>query len=66
MIKIKLKELMWHFDVTAKKISQATGISENTLTHIKNKKHVNVELDTLDKLCHFFDCKIQDLLEFYK
>ena len=66
MIKVKLKELMWDFEVTAKEISQKTGISENTLTHIKNKKHVNIELDTVDKLCRFFNCRIQDLLEFHK
>jgi len=66
MIKIKLYELMGENDVTAKEIAKATGLSTTTLTNIKRKRYTNVELDTIDKLCNFFDCKIEDLLEFKK
>ena len=66
MIKIKLYELMGENDVTTKEIAKATGLSTTTLTNIKRKRYTNVELDTIDKLCNFFDCKIEDLLEFKK
>jgi putative transcriptional regulator len=64
MIKIKLRELMWERDVSAVEIQRATGIHTNTISGIIHGKRTNVELDTLDKLCKFFDCKLTDLLEF--
>ncbi|MDR1167302.1 MAG: helix-turn-helix transcriptional regulator [Heliobacteriaceae bacterium] len=64
MIKIKLRELMWDKDVSAVDIQRATGIHANTVSGIIRGKRKNIELDTIDKLCKFFDCTLTDLLEF--
>lgn len=66
MIKIKLRELMWDREVTAVEIQRVTGIGANTISYIIHGKHTNLTLDTIDKLCTFFDCKLTDLLEFRK
>ena len=55
---------MWDKDITAIEIFNATGISTSTISDIIRGKRHNIRLDTVDKLCDFLDCRIQDLLEF--
>ncbi len=55
---------MWDKDITAVEIFKATGISTSTISDIIRGKRPNIRLDTVDKLCDFLDCRIQDLLEF--
>ena len=55
---------MWDRDVTAVEINRITGIGVGTISGIIRGKHTNVELDTIDRLCKFFNCKVSDLLEF--
>jgi len=62
MIKIKLRELMWEKNISAVHIQKETGINAATISRIINKKHNNLSLDTIDKLCNVLNCKIQDLL----
>lgn len=64
MIKIHLRELMWEKDITAVTLSKATGISRATISDINRRKRVNLELDTVDKLCNFLGCKLTDLIEY--
>lgn len=64
MIKVKLRELMWQKDVKAVDIFNATGISTSTISNIIRGKRPSIRLDTIDKLCDFLDCRVQDLLEF--
>lgn len=62
MIKIKLRELMWVRNISAVQIQKETGINAATISRIINKKHNNLSLETIDRLCDVLDCKIQDLL----
>ena len=62
MIKIKLRELMWERNISAVQIQKETGIIAATISRIINKKHNNLSLETIDRLCDVLDCKIQDLL----
>ncbi len=55
---------MWDHHVRGRDIMKATGITEGTISNIKNNKNKNFRADTLDKLCKFFNCKIGDLLEY--
>lgn len=48
--------------VTYRKISDATGISTNTLTQVANQQSSMIGLKTIDKLCQFFNCEPGDLL----
>ncbi len=64
MIKIKLRELTWDNFTTATSIHNATGISKAMLSDIIRGKHTNVRLETINKLCKFFDCSISDILEY--
>ena len=64
MIKIKLRQLIWDNDTTATDIHKATGISQSILSDIVRGKRTNVGPDIINKLCIYFDCSINDILEF--
>ena len=64
MIKIKLRQLIWDNDTTATDIHNSTGISQSILSDIVRGKRTNVGLDIINKLCVYFHCGINDILEF--
>ncbi len=73
MIKSRLKILIAEREI--KSISELErllkesnlGISRNTLSKLSTNKNVNtVSLEFIDKLCIFFDCSINDLLEHHQ
>lgn len=64
MIVIKLDDLIWQHRTTAEDISKATGLSPATISKLKNSKSKNISLKTLDKLCKYFNCRINDLIDF--
>jgi putative transcriptional regulator len=50
--------------VGLKEVSEETGIHKSTLSRIANQKASNTTIGNLEKICLFFDCQIQDLVEF--
>ena len=70
MIRFKLKELIAKREfkerrhITVREISEQTGIARNTLSRLLNQPGWNARTEHVDKLCAYFDCKVEDLLEF--
>ena len=64
MIKIRLREAMWEKDVTAAEINRATGLNKANLSNIMRNKHTNVGLHTINILCNYLKCSLDDLLEY--
>jgi putative transcriptional regulator len=68
MIRFKLKERIANKEfrddrrITLIEIAQATGIGRITLSRMLKPGAV-ARTDTLDKLCEYLDCGIQDLVE---
>lgn len=50
--------------ITLIEVSEATGINRMTLSKMINHKGYSTVTDNLDKLCAFFECRIEDLLEY--
>ena len=46
------------------KISQETGISRTTLTNLYYRRIKQIDLETLDRLCSYLKCNVNDILEF--
>ncbi|MBN8735369.1 MAG: helix-turn-helix transcriptional regulator [Xanthomonadales bacterium] len=71
-IKFKLKEQIAEKEfrerrvVSLKEIAEETGIHRVTLSKLANNKKYNVGIDTLEKLCGFFDCSIGDVAEYIR
>lgn len=48
--------------LTYAEVSKHTGLAVETLRRVKLGTAKRFDLNTLDRLCHFFECQIQDLL----
>lgn len=66
MLKSKLAYRMLDKDIkSVMELSRKIEISRDTLTKLYNNNRVDtVGLNILDKLCRFFNCQIQDLIEY--
>ena len=49
--------------ITIQEVAEATGVNRMTLSNILNHKGHSTGTDTLDRLCTYFGCRIEDLVE---
>ena len=69
MIRFKLGEMIEKKQftegrrVTINEIATATGLNRMTLSKILNQKGYGTGTETIDRLCEYFSCQIQDLME---
>ncbi len=66
MINNKFSVLLGERLIKITEISERTGISRTTLTNLYYKRSKSISFDVLNKLCEFFDCSIEDIIEFKK
>lgn len=70
MLRYKLKERIAAREFAERRripiieIANATGITRNTLSKMLNSFGVSVRSENLDRLCAYFECKIEDLVEY--
>ncbi|HYW57044.1 MAG TPA: helix-turn-helix transcriptional regulator [Polaromonas sp.] len=50
--------------VTINEIATATGLNRMTLSKILNSKGYGTGTETIDKLCQYFNCRVEDLMEY--
>lgn len=69
MIRFKLAEQIEKLQfkqsrrVTIQEVAESTGVNRMTLSKILNHKGHSTGTDTLDRLCTYFGCRIEDLVE---
>lgn len=69
MLRFRLKELIAEKEfrenrvVTLVEIAAATGVHRMTLSKLANHRGYNPTGDVLDKLCAYFRCRIEQLVE---
>ena len=69
MLRFKLRERIADLEFRERKriqlqeIAAATGLNRMTLSKLANQHGANVQTDVLDKLCAYFGCRIEDLVE---
>ena len=69
MLRFRLKELIAEKEfrenrvVTLVEIAQATDIHRMTLSKLANHRGYNPSAEVLDRLCTFFRCRIEQLVE---
>ncbi|EDT14993.1 helix-turn-helix domain-containing protein [Clostridium perfringens] len=66
MINNKFSVLLGERLIKITEISERTGVSRTTLTNLYYKRSKSISFDVLNKLCEFFDCSIEDIIEFKK
>ena len=50
--------------VTINEVATTTGLNRMTLSKILNQKGYGTGTETIDKLCQYFGCRVEDLLEY--
>ena len=60
----RLWETMDKKGVSTYKLREECGIDSKTVRRLKANE--NIETKTLDKLCAFLDCRLEDIAEFIK
>lgn len=56
-----LWKLLIDKEMTKKQLMEATSISKSTMS--KMARNEQVSLDVLDRICNYFNCNIEDILE---
>jgi DNA-binding Xre family transcriptional regulator len=49
--------------ITLTEVASATGVHRMTLSKIANHRGYNPNSDVLEKLCTYFGCRIEELVE---
>lgn len=68
MIRFKLGEMIEKKQfaegrrVTINEVATATGLNRMTLSKILNQKGYGTGTETIDKLCQYFGCQVEDLM----
>ena len=69
MFRYRLKELIADKEfregrvITLLEISASTGMNRMTLSRLANHRDCNPTADILDKLCTYFQCRVEQLVE---
>lgn len=63
MIRCHLARLMGEHKLRIADVARETGLSRNTITLLYKETAQKVDLQTIDKLCLLFDCRVGELLE---
>lgn len=62
-VRFNLEDMMWRKRVPSiNQLSKETKISLPTLYKIKNNNQVLIHLETIETLCNYFDCEVNDLI----
>lgn len=66
MIKCKLSNLMGKNKVNIQDVHEGTGLSRNTISNLYHEKTTRYDEEVLNELCGYFNCQIEDILEYIK
>lgn len=70
MLRFKIKERIADLEfktgrrITIAEVAEATSINRMTLSKMVNHRGYNVQSENIDKLCGYFNCRIEDLVEY--
>lgn len=69
MIRYRLKERIADREfaegrrIKMTEIAEETGVNRTTLSKIANQRGYNTTTDVIDRLCSFFGCRVEELIE---
>lgn len=70
MLRFKLKERIADFEfrerrrLTLQELAEHTGLNRMTLSKLANQHGAIIRTDVIDKLCEFFGCPVDQLVEY--
>lgn len=57
------KEFRERRRITLQEVAASTGMTRNTLSTMINNRGAGVRTENLDRLCTYFGCRIEELVE---
>ena len=63
-IRIYLEDVLRARDMTGKELCAKVGITEANLSILRSGKAKGVRFGTLNRICHYLDCDVGDILKF--
>lgn len=69
MIRYRLKERIADREfaegrrIKMTEIAEKTGVNRTTLSKIANQRSYNTTTEVIDRLCSFFGCRVEELME---
>ena len=64
MIKCHLSRLMGEKKLRVADVARSIGVHRNAITLLYEETATRVDLETINKLCAFLDCTVEDLFEY--
>ncbi len=70
MLRFKIKEMIARREfeegrrITIAEVAKGAGIHRVTLSKMINRRGFSTSTDHIDGLCRYFDCKVEDLVEY--
>ena len=70
MLRFKIKEMIAQKEfeegrrITIAEVAKGAGIHRVTLSKLINRRGFSTGTDHIDKLCAYFDCRVEDLVEY--
>ena len=64
MIKCHLSRLMGEKKLRVADVARSIDVHRNAITLLYEETATRVDLETINKLCEFLGCKVEDLFEF--
>ena len=63
MIKCRLSRIMGEKRLRIADVMRDTGVNRGTITRLYHERAERVDLDSIEKLCRYLECGIEDLFE---
>ena len=61
-MKIMLNQILDDRGISQNQMSKDTGISVTTLRNLNHNRTTRIGFDTLEKICIYLDCGVEDIL----
>lgn len=65
-VRCHLSTLMGKYRYSIKDVAAKTNLAYGTVAKFYHDTSTRIDYDTIEKLCAFFDCRIEELLEYTK
>lgn len=66
MIRVELSKIMGIHKMNIAEVSKATGIARNTLSSLYHENMKGIQLETIEKLCVYFDVSVGEFMHLEK
>lgn len=63
MVRCYLSRMMGDRKMKIVDVARHTGLHRNTITLLYNETATRIDLETIDRLCELFGCRVGDLFE---